>query len=109
MAPSAQSLAGGWMRKGECGHRDFRCGCNSADLATPPGGACGMDRPIVDVDVVIGAVDRVPTPSAAAYATVTPYPQLALDTGREAFRATGDNPGVAVLHSSRGSWLRRTS
>src|SRR3954447_1943417 len=80
---------------------------NSADPAAPAVGARGMDQPIVDVDVVIGCVDRVPTRSAAAYAAVTPYPQLALDTGRKAFRATGDNPGVAVLHSSRGRWVRR--
>jgi hypothetical protein len=95
------------MRKGECGHRDFPCGCNSAELAAPAVGAGGMDQPIVDVDVVIGGVDRVPTPSAAAYATVPPYPQLALDTGREALRATGDNPGVAVLRSFGGRWRRR--
>jgi hypothetical protein len=66
-----------------------------------------MDQPIVDVDVVIGGVDRVPTPSTAAYATVTTYPQLALDTGRKAFRATGDSPVVAALHSFRARWRRR--
>ena len=65
-----------------------------------------MDQPIVDVDVIIGGVDRVPTRSATAYAAVTPYPQLALDTGREAFRATGENPGVDLIRSYRAGWRR---